>query len=166
MLKRIGIGRIASLSAMAPKRAKEAGQGGKATKRTKTAATAPNAVTDVEDIASFEATEVAQASGTASASHATPACISAVALTCALSACYPSLSQIRSSLLEWYDKNHRTLPWRRNTHSQLTAAVVAAAAADGSFPAPAELPQNEFIYYVWVCEIMSQQVRKLSLAGW
>ncbi len=35
-----------------------------------------------------------------------------------------------------------------------------AAAAQGHAPAPAELPQNEFIYYVWVCEIMSQQVSK------
>lgn len=164
MLKRIGIGRVASLSAMAPKRAKEAGQGGKATKRTKTVASAPNAVTDVEDIASFEATEVAQARGSASASPASRLHFCHRLHLCM--PCHPSLSQIRSSLLEWYDKNHRTLPWRRNAHSQLTAAVVAAAAADGSFPAPAELPRNEFIYYVWVCEIMSQQVRKLSLAGW
>lgn len=49
-------------------------------------------------------------------------------------------------------------PWRRNPHSKLSTAAVEAAAAEGSAPAPADLPQNEFIYYVWVCEIMSQQV--------
>lgn len=55
-------------------------------------------------------------------------------------------------------------PWRRNPHSKLSAAAVEAAAAEGQTPAPADLPGNEFIYYVWVCEIMSQQVR-LAAAG-
>ncbi|KAL4424064.1 hypothetical protein ABPG75_001365 [Micractinium tetrahymenae] len=69
------------------------------------------------------------------------------------------VTQIRSGLLAWYDAHHRILPWRRNPHSKLPAAAVAAAAAEGSHPAPADLPQNEFIYYVWVCEIMSQQTQ-------
>lgn len=69
--------------------------------------------------------------------------------------------QIRAGLLAWYDAHHRILPWRRNPHSKLPTAMVAAAAADGTHPAPPDLPQNEFIYYVWVCEIMSQQVGAL-----
>ncbi|KAI7841034.1 hypothetical protein COHA_005262 [Chlorella ohadii] len=69
------------------------------------------------------------------------------------------LQQVRASLLDWYDANHRILPWRRNPNSKLSAATVEAAAAQGHAPAPAELPQNEFIYYVWVCEIMSQQTQ-------
>lgn len=73
--------------------------------------------------------------------------------------------QIRSSLLDWYDRNHRILPWRRNPHSKLAAATVAAAAAEGSLPAPADLPQNDFVYYVYVCEIMSQQVGPSPLSG-
>lgn len=41
-----------------------------------------------------------------------------------MSLCSPSFSdievmEIRSSLLDWYDKNHRVLPWRINTHSLL-----------------------------------------------
>lgn len=54
----------------------------------------------------------------------------------------------------------RGRPWRRNPNSKLSAAAVEAAAAQGHAPAPADLPQNEFIYYVWVCEIMSQQVNE------
>lgn len=69
------------------------------------------------------------------------------------------VAQIRSGLLAWYDANHRILPWRRNPRSRLPAAAVAAAAAEGSHPAPADLPQNDFIYFVWVCEIMSQQTQ-------
>ena len=57
--------------------------------------------------------------------------------------------QVRSGLLAWYDANHRILPWRRNPRSRLPAEAVAAAAAKGFHPAPADLPQNEFIYYVW-----------------
>ncbi|KAL4419664.1 hypothetical protein ABPG77_000561 [Micractinium sp. CCAP 211/92] len=67
--------------------------------------------------------------------------------------------EIRAGLLAWYDAHHRILPWRRNPHSKLPTAMVAAAAADGTHPAPPDLPQNEFIYYVWVCEIMSQQTQ-------
>ena len=70
----------------------------------------------------------------------------------------PHRSQIRGGLLAWYDANHRVLPWRRNPHSTLGAEQLAAAAAAGQAPAPLDLPHNEFIYFVWVCEIMSQQV--------
>jgi adenine-specific DNA glycosylase len=38
------------------------------------------------------------------------------------SCCAPHAIQIRSSLLDWYDRSHRILPWRRNPHSKLAAA--------------------------------------------
>jgi A/G-specific adenine glycosylase len=67
--------------------------------------------------------------------------------------------QLRQSLLAWYDENHRILPWRRNPHSRLSESAIAKAAAEGSKPAPQDLGTNDFIYYVWVCEIMSQQTQ-------
>ena len=62
-------------------------------------------------------------------------------------------AQARQKLLAWYDVNHRILPWRRNSSSQR--------AADGteSDGAPADLPQQQFIYFVWVSEVMSQQTQ-------
>jgi A/G-specific adenine glycosylase len=66
---------------------------------------------------------------------------------------------MRSALLSWYDNNHRILPWRRNPHSRLSPETVEKAAKEGSLPAPADLPIDQFIYYVWVCEIMSQQTQ-------
>lgn len=54
---------------------------------------------------------------------------------------------------------HRILPWRRNPHSRLPDDKVAEAAAAGHHPAPTELTDDQFIYYVWVCEIMSQQTQ-------
>lgn len=77
--------------------------------------------------------------------------------------------QTRASLLSWYDANHRILPWRRNPHSKLAAEAVAAAAAEGRVAAPADLPLNQFIYWVWVCEVMSQQTQvraALSQSVW
>jgi A/G-specific adenine glycosylase len=114
--------------------------------------------------------------------------------------------QVQQSLLAWYDRVQRVLPWRRNPHHKpqqqlnpttitdkpqhtaATAAAAAAAAEDGSSsgssskqkkpskkqlaaaaeaeavlaaakPAPAELPPQEFAYYVWVSEIMLQQTQ-------
>lgn len=56
-------------------------------------------------------------------------------------------NQIRRKLLDWYDLNHRVLPWRRNPHSKL-------AVTDPNLKCPpANLPLNEFMYYVWVCEV-------------
>lgn len=69
------------------------------------------------------------------------------------------VAQIRSGLLQWYDLNHRVLPWRRNPHSQLSAERLAAAAAEGQEGAPLDLPRNEFVYFVWICEVMSQQTQ-------
>ncbi|KAL4539395.1 hypothetical protein Ndes2437B_g02226 [Nannochloris sp. 'desiccata'] len=69
------------------------------------------------------------------------------------------LPQMRSALLSWYDDNHRILPWRRNPHSRLSAELIEKAAKDGQLPAPVDLPIDRFIYYVWVCEIMSQQTQ-------
>ncbi|GAB4814983.1 hypothetical protein N2152v2_002029 [Parachlorella kessleri] len=63
------------------------------------------------------------------------------------------VSQVRLALLDWYDTNHRILPWRRNPHSKLGSAAVAAAAAKGRSGAPEDMPQNQFIYWVWVCEV-------------
>ena len=71
-------------------------------------------------------------------------------------------SQIRTSLLAWYDASHRLLPWRRNPHSAIPGA-----AAGG---APLDLPLNRFAYGVWVCEVMSQQTQldrvKAYWAAW
>lgn len=69
------------------------------------------------------------------------------------------LLQIQSALLDWYDSNHRILPWRRNAYSKLSSDAIQAAAASGALPAPADLPPNDFVYYVWVCEVMSQQTQ-------
>jgi A/G-specific adenine glycosylase len=66
---------------------------------------------------------------------------------------------MRSALLSWYDDNHRILPWRRNSHSRLSPETVTKAAQEGSLPAPLDLSIDRFIYYVWVCEIMSQQTQ-------
>ncbi|BDA41049.1 Adenine DNA glycosylase [Coccomyxa sp. Obi] len=62
-------------------------------------------------------------------------------------------TEIRRNLLEWYDLNHRVLPWRRNPHSKLKVTD------PNSKCPPADLPLNEFMYYVWVCEVMSQQTQ-------
>lgn len=56
--------------------------------------------------------------------------------------------QIREALLGWYDANHRVLPWRRNEHSKRRAA-------DPSYACPpAALPLNDFMYFVFVCEVI------------
>jgi A/G-specific adenine glycosylase len=55
--------------------------------------------------------------------------------------------------LAWYDANHRILPWRRNASSK---RPVDGTEGDG---APLSLPQQQFIYYVWVSEVMSQQTQ-------
>ena len=58
-----------------------------------------------------------------------------------------ALAQIRQGLLQWYDENHRVLPWRRNFHSKR-------ASQEGDLPgAPLDLPLDEFMYYVMVCEV-------------
>eukprot|EP00887_Chlorella_sp_A99_P004912 scaffold4.g4912.t1 len=67
--------------------------------------------------------------------------------------------EIRANLLDWYDRSHRVLPWRRNPRSRLGPEALAAAAAAGLAPAPADLPLNDFIYYEWVSEVMCQQTQ-------
>lgn len=70
------------------------------------------------------------------------------------------LEAFRTSLLEWYDCNHRILPWRRNIHSKRQPEdVEKEQTARGVVAAPLDLEQDDFIYYVWVCEIMSQQTQ-------
>ena len=66
---------------------------------------------------------------------------------------------VRKALLSWYDENHRVLPWRRNPKSKLSEIQVKSYEEQGLRPAPLDLPDNDFIYYVWVCEIMSQQTQ-------
>lgn len=60
--------------------------------------------------------------------------------------------QIRTSLLHWYDGAHRILPWRRNPFSRLGAEAAAAGA-------PLDMPTQDFMYRVWVCEVMAQQTQ-------
>lgn len=70
------------------------------------------------------------------------------------------VDQVRKALLEWYDCNHRILPWRRNAFSKRSAEQVEKEEAErGVVAAPLDLGQDDFIYYVWVCEIMSQQTQ-------
>lgn len=69
------------------------------------------------------------------------------------------LLQIRAELLAWYDANHRVLPWRRNLHS-----VRKGLPEDKYCPVSEDMPQQEFAYMVWVCEIMSQQTQVSRVA--
>lgn len=69
------------------------------------------------------------------------------------------LPRLQKALLEWYDANHRVLPWRRNIHSKLGEDTVEGYRKQGLVSAPLDLPDDDFIYYVWVCEIMSQQTQ-------
>jgi hypothetical protein len=68
------------------------------------------------------------------------------------------------ALLEWYDINHRTLPWRRNAHSRRPAAEQPQAAgawptAPGSAAPLTGLSAADFAYGVGVSEVMSQQTQ-------
>lgn len=93
--------------------------------------------------------------------------------------------EARQALLEWYDANHRVLPWRRNAHSRHCEPTDAsdgtnadddpnADAADsskkkkiaywrldlcGSVGAARDVPRDQYAYGVWVSEIMSQQTQ-------
>lgn len=67
--------------------------------------------------------------------------------------------QIRQQLLVWYDKHHRVLPWRRNCHSTRQAK-----ADDLYEAADPKMPQQQFAYFVWVCEVMSQQTQVARVA--
>lgn len=66
--------------------------------------------------------------------------------------------QIRAALLLWYDKVHRVLPWRRTPHSTRTIPAPAGP-HEAAEPAPADLPPQQFGYFVWVSEIMLQQTQ-------
>ena len=78
----------------------------------------------------------------------------------------------RASLLDWYDANHRVLPWRRNRRSKhalppTTDAGDPDAVASGraywrgvaTTGAPMDVPPEQYAYGVWVSEIMSQQTQ-------
>lgn len=61
-------------------------------------------------------------------------------------------SLIRSSLLSWYDSNHRILPWRTNLFSKVDNAR-------GGNEHGQEETQEAKAYAVWVSEMMLQQTR-------
>lgn len=66
------------------------------------------------------------------------------------------VAQIRRGLLEWYDEHHRVLPWRRNFHSKRPSQ-------EGDLPgASLDLPLDEFMYYVMVCEVRLAHTCSLS----
>ena len=93
--------------------------------------------------------------------------------------------EARRALLDWYDENHRVLPWRRNAfskHCEPTDAVTDADDASRAMTAnedPVEtaklywrldhlcatrgaardVPTEQYAYGVWVSEIMSQQTQ-------
>jgi hypothetical protein len=98
-----------------------------------------------------------------------------------LTMCYvlPPAVQVNVDLIDWYDRVHRVLPWRRNPHSKLPPAAdpptqqqqqqeqeqkpskAAGGGADDArpLPAPADLSPQAFAYRVWVSEIMLQQTQ-------
>ncbi|QDZ22169.1 DNA glycosylase [Chloropicon primus] len=67
---------------------------------------------------------------------------------------HDEIAGLRRVLLQWYDVNHRVLPWRRNPHSvkaeSKEGALASAAAAED---------KSGFAYCVWVSEVMLQQTR-------
>ncbi|GIL83416.1 hypothetical protein Vretifemale_12244 [Volvox reticuliferus] len=82
------------------------------------------------------------------------------------------VAEFRRELLNWYDHNHRVLPWRRTPRSKKHEVDVGSTDAAGgrdagagpsgeeeAEPAPAELPQQQFAYWVWVSEVMLQQTQ-------
>jgi hypothetical protein len=81
----------------------------------------------------------------------------------------PSVSpQIRPALLDWYDRVHRTLPWRRTPHSKQGPPPTGSGGggdAAAALPAPDSLDPQQFAYFVWVSEIMLQQtqVRRIGV---
>ena len=99
------------------------------------------AVPDIEENPHFSLDEVADVSLRLAVSigHTTGRC-SAHFLRC----------QVQRMLLDWYDRNHRVLPWRRNFHSKLKNQ-----ASTVSQGAPLDMPQQQFMYHVWVCEVQA-----------
>lgn len=69
--------------------------------------------------------------------------------------------QIRQSLLDWYDHHHRVLPWRRNPHSKLPEENT-----DKESGAPPDMPQQQFIYWVWICEVSDRHFFFISQPYW
>ena len=67
--------------------------------------------------------------------------------------------QVRQELLAWYDKHHRVLPWRRNPHSLRQPEI-----DDKYHSAALDMPQQQFAYCVWICEVMSQQTQVARVA--
>jgi len=62
---------------------------------------------------------------------------------------------VRSALVDWYDVNHRQLPWRVNRHSRRAGGAGGAqtsswTAAAVDTPAPAGLSSCDFAYGVLV----------------
>ena len=63
------------------------------------------------------------------------------------------------ALLEWYDAEHRVLPWRRNPFSKIETQSAAAAAAASQAGEEDEKGRQHFAYMVWVSETMLQQTQ-------
>lgn len=57
--------------------------------------------------------------------------------------------QIRSSLLSWYDENHRVLPWRRNYHSRIAESTTEESGVSSA------MPQQQFMYGIWISEVQA-----------
>jgi A/G-specific adenine glycosylase len=71
---------------------------------------------------------------------------------------------LQSLLLDWYDANHRVLPWRRNSRSKLAAPAGAGDArgwptTPGTGAPLSGLSRADFAYGVWVSELMLQQTQ-------
>ena len=132
---------------------------------------------DIEDIASFTAQETIQAKLCTSLLLAASVLKSCAHLVLATTICSvywykdsgtrilkksliaSCFCQIRQELLAWYDKHHRVLPWRRNPHSLRQPE-----SDDKYHSAALDMPQQQFAYCVWVCEVMSQQTQVSRVA--
>ena len=66
--------------------------------------------------------------------------------------------RVSGTLLAWYDRNHRVLPWRRNPHSKREGGE---GGGEGGARSAAD-----FAYAVWVSEVMLQQTQVQTVVGY
>ena len=67
------------------------------------------------------------------------------------------VARVRHALLDWYDHNHRTLPWRRNPHSKKDESTQSVGTDVGDY---------DFAYGVWVSEVMLQQTQVATVISY
>ena len=67
------------------------------------------------------------------------------------------VARVRTALLDWYDHNHRTLPWRRNPHSKKDESTQSVGTDVGDY---------DFAYGVWVSEVMLQQTQVATVISY